>query len=108
MFDRVGVSMAAVLSLCALAASPARAEGERGPGVPEFWVRDGYKVTLVAERVGETRFIEFDDKGTLYASQPRDGKIVASTDSDGDGSYEKQTDFITGKPTAHGMHLYGG
>ncbi len=89
-------------------ASPANAEGERGPNVPNFWVRDGYKVTLVTERVGETRFIEFDDKGTLYVSQPRDGVIVALKDKDGDGTFETQAEFITGKKTAHGMHFYDG
>lgn len=93
---------------CALASSVAFAEGERGEGVPNFWVRDGYRVTRVAERVGETRFVEFDDKGTLYVSQPRDGLIVSLTDTDGDGTFDKQSQFITGKKTAHGMHFYKG
>lgn len=95
-------------SLMSSAATTARADGERGPDVPNFWVRDGYRVTMVAERIGETRFIEFDDKGTLYVSQPNDGKIVANFDKDGDGSFEKQVDFITGRKTAHGMHFHDG
>jgi glucose/arabinose dehydrogenase len=89
-------------------ASLARADGERGPGVPNFWVRDGYRVTLVAERVAEARFVEFDDKGTLYLSQPREGVIVSLKDTDGDGTFDKQADFITGRKTAHGMHFYAG
>jgi glucose/arabinose dehydrogenase len=101
-------ALAALVTLTSLLTSDALADGERGPDVPNFWVRDGYRVTLVAERVGETRFIEFDDKGTLYVSQPRDGNIVALTDKDGDGKYETRADFVTNKKTAHGMHFYNG
>jgi hypothetical protein len=39
-------------------------------------VRPGYRVTLVAENIQDLRFMEFDDKGTLYVSQPGRGAIV--------------------------------
>src|SRR5690348_8021209 len=49
-------------------------QGQRGPNVPDFWVRPGFKVTLVAE-LRNARFMEFDDKGNLYVSQPDLGTI---------------------------------
>lgn len=75
---------------------------------PDFWVRSGYKVTVAAENFGEARFLEFDDRGTLYLSQPGEGKVLALVDADKDGVYEKKTDFVTGKPTAHGLHYVDG
>jgi hypothetical protein len=57
--------------------APKPTAGVRGPGVPEFWVRPGYRVDLVAENLGNARFMEFDDKGTLYLSRPQRGDILA-------------------------------
>jgi glucose/arabinose dehydrogenase len=37
---------------------------------PAFWVRPGYKVTLVASKIGNARFLAFDDRGVLYMSRP--------------------------------------
>jgi glucose/arabinose dehydrogenase len=81
----------------------------RGPNVPAFTVRDGYRVTLAVEKMSETRFMEFDDKGTLYVSQPNAGKIVALKDKDVDGVYETSSDFTPGKlAKVHGMHFKDG
>jgi len=82
--------------------------GEVGPGVPPFSVRPGYRVTLAAENLGESRFMEFDDKGTLYLSQPAAGVIMALRDKDGDGVYETRTSFVTGKPKVHGLCFKNG
>ncbi|MBI1388860.1 MAG: hypothetical protein GC154_10480 [bacterium] len=84
------------------------AAGELGEGMPEFRVRDGYRVSLASEPLEEARFIEFDDHGTLYVSQPRHGKIVALRDKNNDGVYETVNDFVTDKKTVHGMHYYKG
>jgi len=86
-------------------ATPAEA---LGPGVPKFTVRTGYKVTLAAEGLTEARFMEIDDKGTLYVSQNRGGNIVALSDKDGDGVYETSANFVSGKPTAHGLCWHNG
>jgi len=83
-------------------------QGERGAKVPEFLVRPGYRVTLAAENLAEARFMQFDDKGTLYVSQPNAGSIVALRDKDGDGVYETSTRFVTGKKRAHGMQWRNG
>ena len=80
-----------------------------GPGVPDFWVRPGYKVTLAAEKFGnDVRFIELDDKGRAYISMPGLKKIVQLVDKDGDGVFETFTDFVTDHEAAHGMHFVDG
>ena len=77
-----------------------------GPNVPAFIVRPGLQVTLVAENIGEVRFIEFGGKDTLYVSQPRTGAIITLRERD--GIWAKVADFTTNKPTVHGMHYYDG
>lgn len=76
------------------------------PDAPAFQVRPGYKVELVAEKVGETRFLEFNDKGDLYVSQPRAGTIATLRQEN--GTWKKVADFTTGKRTAHGLHFFDG
>ncbi len=77
-----------------------------GPGVPPFEVRPGYRVDLVAENIGEVRFIEFGQPGILYVSQPRTGAIITLQQKA--GVWSKINDFTTDKPTAHGMHYFDG
>jgi len=86
----------------------ARARGSKGEGVPNFTVRAGYRVDLVAENLGEARFIEFSDKGVLFVSQPRTGVILALTDADNDGKYDKPAKFVTAKPSVHCMDWHEG
>ncbi len=75
-----------------------------GPGVPEFKVRKGYKVTIAADNLpAPARFLELDDQGTLYLSQPGRGTITALKDKDGDGTYETRTPFITKYRDVQGM-----
>jgi len=50
--------------------------------------------------------MEFDDKGTLYVSQPDLGTI--STFKLQGGNYVKVADFVTGHKSVHGMHFYDG
>jgi glucose/arabinose dehydrogenase len=85
------------------------AKGEVGQGVPPFWVRPGYKVTLAAENLGKpVRFMEFGRNGTLYVSLPGPGTIVSLRDTDGDGVYETKADFLTGYKQVHSMCFDGG
>ena len=79
-----------------------------GPDVPAFTVRPGYRVTLAATFEHPPRFMEFDDRGTLYVSHPDPGLILALTDTDGDGSYEKSTPYITDRPKAQAMQFKDG
>jgi glucose/arabinose dehydrogenase len=83
------------------------AKGTRGEGVPAFAVRSGYKVTLAAGSVANARFMEFDNQGILYLSQPDAGRIT-SYKYNNDGTVTKIADVVTGKRTVHGMHFFNG
>lgn len=86
-------------------AQDAAPQGERGPGVPEIWVRPGYRVTLAAENFGESRFLEFDANGTLYVSQPNKGNLTALTNPNADGVYQTKTLILEGYHRLHGLCL---
>ena len=107
---RFGVLAAiGLLAVMTLATDFARADGQAtGPGVPAFDVRPGYRVTLAAEGFGPARFLEQDDHGTLFVSQPSDGTVTALRDADGDGIYETKTKFLTNYPDCHGMCWHDG
>src|SRR5688572_16208241 len=83
--------------------------GTVGQKVPAFKVRTGYTVSLVAEGMEETRFVEIDPAtNTLFVSQPKPGKIVAMKDTNGDGVYDSTTTFVEKKRRAHGMQFKDG
>ncbi len=104
-----------VIPLCALAlaartlaqnggAPPAAAAlNAAAPELARFTVRDGYQVSVAVANLPSARFLEIDDRGTLYVSRPDRGDIIALRDADGDGVYETRAEFITGKATVHGM-----
>lgn len=91
-------------ALCAPAL--AQNNAQLGADVPAFSVRPGFKVSLVAQNFGEARFLEFDDKGTLYVSQPGSGTIASLRLKD--GKYQKIADFTTGKSRVHGLDFKNG
>lgn len=98
----------AVLTFLAGVPAAVRGQGQVGAGVPPFTVRPGYRVTVAAQKLGEARFIEFDDKGSLYLSQPGKGTIVQLRDEDHDGVYESRTEFVKDRPTVHGLFFKDG
>lgn len=61
------------------------------------WVREGYELSVAVDALTAPRFLAFGPNGTLFVSVPKEGKIYACTDADGNGTYEKQTVFIEGK-----------
>lgn len=96
----------------ALSAAPAQPpEGTPAPQAatqPPPWdlglkVRAGYEVSLAADKLGEARFMEFDDRGTLYVSRPGKRDVLALRDADGDGVYETRSTFATGLTLVHGL-----
>jgi len=91
---------AAVLAMMVLAASPG-SRNEDG-----LWVREGYEVTEVA-RVRGARFLEFGDRGELFVSLPRAGRIQTLTPAD-DGTYDPGGTFVSGHRLVHGMHFVDG
>ncbi len=102
----IGFIAVALLTSAALAAD--LPTGEVGPGVPAFWVRPGYKVTLAATGLRKARFIEFGDGDTLFLSQPNAGRIMRLSNPDENGKYKTIATVISGMKTVHGMQLYKG
>lgn len=101
-----------ILLAAAMAATPQQQEmpsqwhSNVGSGTPAFWVRPGYKVTTVAQDLKNARFIQFDDKGTLYLSRSDRGDILTMK-KDGD-KYKLLNTFVTGHKTVHGLDYKDG
>lgn len=68
---------------------------------PKFWVRPGFKVTQVAGGLGNARFMEFDDKGTLYMSRPDVGDVI--TLKLVGGQYKVQSTYVSGLNRVQGL-----
>lgn len=75
--------------------------------VPEFSIRSGYCVTVALPDLPGARFLESGPGGFVYVSLPREGRIVSTRDTNGDGVLEIIGDFVTGMPTVHGMCRHG-
>jgi glucose/arabinose dehydrogenase len=84
--------------------------GDVGPGVPNFKVRPGYKITLAAEHFGQARMIEPGPDGEIYVSQPGPGRIVCLRNPDADGVYKTVTTFVKvpSESKVHGLQWYKG
>lgn len=82
--------------------------GAATPDPADFVVREGYEVAVASADLPGARFLEFDDRGRLYVSLPQPGSIRVLHDPDGDGRFEALADFVTGRPSAHGMHFADG
>jgi glucose/arabinose dehydrogenase len=106
-----GVWTAAVAALALVSTAGRAADvppgGQRGPGVPEFAVRPGYKVTVAVDRLNNARFMEVDANGTLYVSQPNSGTVTSFRPKAG-GGYEQVAVVVRGAPTVHGLMFHNG
>lgn len=89
------VSFAAGMAALALPGLPRAHAAEVPAGV---WVREGYALSVAVDGIKIPRFLAIGPDHTLYVSVPKEGKIVACRDADGDGRYETQTPFVAGKP----------
>jgi glucose/arabinose dehydrogenase len=61
------------------------------------WVREGYALSVAVDGIKTPRFLATGPNETLFVSVPKEGKIMACRDADGDGAYEVQTPFVAGK-----------
>lgn len=77
-----------------------------GPNTPNFWVRPGYKVTLVADKISNARFMQLDDHGNLFVSRPDRGDILRLVRK-GEG-YELADTFVKGYRSVHGLDYKDG
>lgn len=84
------------VGLVAMVAVGSQVFGQQQQVPAGIWVRPGFKLTVAEGSIKTPRFMEFDPKGTLYVSVPKDGKIFACQDKDGDGTYEAVAPFLEG------------
>lgn len=92
-------------------AAPADAKAQSATTAPEiarFTVRKGFTVTPATPKVSGARFLAVGDKGELYVSRPRQGDILRFTEPDAQGVFTKQTTFVSGKPSVHGLQFADG
>ncbi len=79
-----------------------------GPGVPDFTVRPGYRVTVAADHLEEARCMALDDRGTLYVSQIGHGQVVALSDLNAQDEYQKEQVYLRHQKFVHGLCWHDG
>ncbi|MEC9373894.1 MAG: hypothetical protein VYC34_08620 [Planctomycetota bacterium] len=90
-------------------ADEVRAARESAAGdIERFDVRDEYEVTLAIDGLRGARYLEFDDRGTLYVARPGFGDIVSFRDDDGDGYFERRRTFVSDVRTVTGIQWKDG
>lgn len=93
-----------LLTLLAVLAGPLPA------GVDDaITVRAGYRLSIAVEGFTQPRFMELGPGGdVLFVSRPNAGEVRACRDTDGDGRYDRQTPFTSGRRTTHGLFWHAG
>jgi glucose/arabinose dehydrogenase len=61
------------------------------------WVREGFALSVAVDGIKIPRFLAVGPNNALFVSVPKEGKVMACRDADGDGTYEALTPFIAGK-----------
>ncbi len=98
----IQISLIFCLYSCAVTAQPKKEIDSN------IWVREGYQLSIIQSDIQQPRFMQFDDKGTLYVSVSEKGVIKSCMDKNGDGYYETVTDFVTNHPKVHGLQWVDG
>lgn len=94
----------ALAAICVFGAATAAVHAQSMVDGPDgLKVRRGYSVTVAVENHPHARFMEFDERGTLYVSRFQDNDVTAFQDADGDGVYEKHSMFASGLKLVHGL-----
>jgi glucose/arabinose dehydrogenase len=104
-FLLVCIALASLASVQPASGQPDEAEPDRT--LPAFTLRPGYTLTVAAAGLPAARFLEFDDHGTLYVSNPA-GDITTLRDEDTDGYFESSGVFLRNMRSVHGMCYAGG
>ncbi len=68
----------------------------------------GFSIDIFAKGLDNPRDLVFDDNGTLLASIPSKGKIVALPNKDKDGKADKIVDVLTNLNRPHGLAFFQG
>lgn len=91
----------ALLTLVALV-PPARAEE------PRIALPPGFRIAEFASGVGSPRFMTLDPAGTLLVSAPRQGRVLALPDRNGDGRADAVVTVAAGLDLPHGLAFKDG
>lgn len=84
--------------IAALTQSPSSVSAADVPA--GVWVREGYALSVAVEGIKAPRFLAVGPDGTLFVSVPKEGRIVACRDTNGDGQFDALVPFVTGKEPA--------
>jgi glucose/arabinose dehydrogenase len=68
----------------------------------------GFRIVKFAEGLGKPRMLAVGEDGTLYATRPESGDVVALRDENGDGRAEAPDRVVRRLPGVHGITLHGG
>lgn len=68
----------------------------------------GFRIGTFASGLGGTRFMAVDPAGTLLVSIPRQGRVVALPDRDGDGRADAVLTVVEGLDLPHGLAFRDG
>jgi glucose/arabinose dehydrogenase len=68
----------------------------------------GFRIEVFARDLAHVRFLAVDPGGTLLASIPRAGRVLALPDDDGDGRAEPARPVIEGLELPHGLVFHAG
>lgn len=72
-------------------------------------IPSGFRLGVFADLgTGKPRVLAFDSAGTLLASLPNKGKVVALPDEDDDGKVDRIVDVLTGLNKPHGIAFENG
>lgn len=69
-------------------------------------INSDYSVTTFTKDLPGVRVVVFDDSGKVFASQPKEGKIVRLDDSNNDGVADKTVTILSGLREPHGLAFY--
>src|SRR5439155_7648897 len=75
---------------------------------PTLTAPDGFDVQVFASGLGAVRFMTVDPAGTLLASIPDQGTVVAFPDRDGDGRADRIETVAAGLDRPHGVAFRAG
>jgi glucose/arabinose dehydrogenase len=89
--------------LLALAVTPTPAAAQTDLRLPA-----GFRIETFASGLGGPRFMALDPAGTLLVSVPRQGRVVAMPDRDGDGRADALATVVDGLDRAHGLAFRDG
>lgn len=92
----------ALLAALLVVASAALAEE------PRIALPPGFRITEFASGFGSPRFMTLDPAGTLLVSTPRQGRVVALPDRDGDGRADTVVTVADGLDLPHGLAFKDG